>query len=181
MKRKLTTLFLVTFLLSLALCSTAFAAQNACVNVSGSASSYNSWKTITIKTGKNWGSNKITFTQTQGEMTYSPQPNATKLYGAYTIKVTDQSTNKTTEYYWKYTKDYTKIKLEDNKSYTIKIKPYNPKTIAEQKLSSRKTLEGVLGSMTRQNLYDTSKWYWRSAPTWSVKSTKAVDWCYASF
>lgn len=70
------------------------AANNACVLVNGDAKNCNKWYTITLETGKNWGSNKITFAQTKGAMKYGAGMVTDKTYGAYTIKVTDQSTKK---------------------------------------------------------------------------------------
>ncbi len=157
-------------------------AKNACIAVSGSAADCNTWKKITVITDKNWGSNKVKFTQTTGTLTYqfySPGQFVSNAYGAYTIRVKDQSTGKTKEYYWKYQKNYT-LKLEDNKTYTIEVKPYQPATVGDQKYKT-KTLATKIYQTFGWRGYNKSNWYWYEAPTWEVVSTKAVNWCYTPY
>ncbi len=148
------------------------AANNTCVAVQGSAANYKKWTTITVTTGKNWGSNKITFTQTTGKMHYGADLFEKDSYGAYTITVKDHKTGKTQTYYWKYKANYT-LNLKDERVYTIKIKPYQPTTVGDQNLGWTRWFEKLLGA------YDKDEWSWNSAPTWKVKSTKAVNWCYS--
>lgn len=151
-----------------------FASEYSCVSIRGSAEDYNKWTKITLETGKNWLSNKITFTQTKGTM--SRLGIASQTYGAYTIKVRNHSTGVTQTYYWKYSKNYS-IKLKDNTTYTIQIKPYLPSTIGDQRLKNKN-----LSSLIAQGLKGYSKdyWEWSNPPKWSIKSTRAVDWCYSS-
>lgn len=150
----------------------AFAADNECILVRGSAECSDVWKKFIVETGKNWGSNKITFKQTKGTMEFRNhlQTQTKSLYGAYTIKVDDGNSEKT--YWWKYKQTYT-LKLKDNTTYTIKIKPYQPKTVGEQNIKSfyRAKLADKMG------ILDLCSWSWDDAPTWKVTSTKAVDWC----
>ncbi len=168
-------LFLVAVTLCCGIQVPASAANNVCVAVTGSASNSSKWTTITVKTGKNWLSNKITFSQDEGKMHYGANTFEEKTYGAYTIKVTNQETGKTKTYYWKYKANYT-VKLDDNTTYTIKIKPYQPETVGDQNLKWSKSVlwDRMLG------VYDKDGWSWSSAPTWRVKSTKAVSWCYSA-
>ena len=121
--KKTLSLFLAMLLLATMLLQTFAAAKNACILVKGDANNYNKWSTILVETKKNWGSNTIKFEQTKGEMVYTGDPGGKDIYGAYTIKVTDKKTKKTTEHYWKYKKNYT-LKLKDSRNYVIEIKPY---------------------------------------------------------
>ena len=148
-----------------------FAAKNVCILFQGSAAKYNTWKTVILKTGKNWGSNNITFTQTKGslELRNHLQTQTKKIYGAYTIKVDDGNGEKT--YWWKYKETYT-LKLNDNTTYTIKIKPYQPKTVGEQNMKTFFTK-----ALDKAGVSSFNSWSWKSAPTWKTTSTKAVDWC----
>lgn len=149
-----------------------FAAKNECVLVKGSAEDCDVWKEFMLETGKNWGSNKITFKQDKGKLEYNNHglANTKNLYGAYTIKVDDG--NEIKKYYWKYKETYS-LKLKDKTTYTIEIKPYQPETVGEQnyKSFSYAKLHKKLG------ILDMASWSWSDAPTWEVTSTKAVDWC----
>ena len=157
------------------------AAENACVLVKGNGDICNRWITISVKTGNNWGRNKITFTQTKGLLNYSGNIVNEKTYGAYTMKVTDHNTKRTTEHYWKYKKNYT-LNLKDNTKYTIKLKAYQPATIGDQRFKRSKStfIQKFFDATLKQNNYSKYNWSWCEAPEWSVKSTKAVEWCYSS-
>lgn len=175
--QKILFLFLAAVFLSSAFLLPAQEAEaaNACICVQGSAKTCNKWTKITVETGKNWLSNKITFSQTKGKMNYAGNLFNENSYGAYTIKVTDHTTKKTTEYYWKYKANYT-LKLKDNTTYTIQIKPYQPATVGDQNLGCTKSVVLAKASKT----YNKNNWSWNSAPTWKIASTKAVNWCYSS-
>ena len=162
---------IVTF--SCVLSIPAEAANNACAAVEGNTANHKKWTTITVKTGKNWGSNKITFSQTKGDMHYGWDAFETECYGNYTITVKDHKTGKTQTFKWKNSANYT-LKLKDNRTYTIKIKAYQPETVGHQNLGWSRWLSRLFGG------YDKDAWCWNNAPTWRVKSTKAVDWCYSA-
>lgn len=168
--KRIMSIILAALTLSLLMAQVTYAA-NACLYIRGSADDCNSWYTFEVTTGKNWGSNKITFSQTKGKLEYGVTGLTTDTYGAYTIKVTNESTNKTETYYWKYKSTYS-LKLKDNTEYTIKIKPYQPSTVGDQNAS---TISSTLYKLFR--VYDKNDWHWYDAPTWTVKSTKAVNWC----
>lgn len=171
--KRLFTLLLAVLTLSCSLVLPTNAASNVCLNVSGSAANCDKWTTIVVETGKNWGKNKITFSQTKGRIRYSGSCFDTNTYGAYTIKVTNQDTNETETYYWKYKQTYT-LKLNDKTTYTIKIKPYQVATVGDQNVSNLSSIvHRVCGTYNKNN------WSWSSAPTWKIKSTKAVSWCYS--
>ncbi|MBR2986730.1 MAG: hypothetical protein IKC63_01795 [Clostridia bacterium] len=164
---------LLTLITLLGIAQFTVSAANACVNVRGSAADCDKWVTIKVNTGKNWGKNTITFTQTKGVMKYYSSSSNKSTYGAYTIKVTNQDTGKTTEYYWKYTKNYT-LKLSDNTDYIIKIKPYQPSTVGDQNLKN-KSFDTILARLLGG--YRKTGWEWQTPATWTIKSTKAVNWC----
>ena len=150
------------------------AAQNSCIAIQGSAANYKKATTFTVSTGKNWGSNKIIFSQTKGEMHYGSDVRNYDCYGNYTITVKDHKTGKTTKYEWRNSPNSPTIRLKDNRTYTISIKPYQPKTVGNQNLSWW-SLTRILGKIF--GTYNKDYWSWNSAPTWRIKSTKAVNWC----
>ncbi len=173
--------FVVLTIVSMAI---SVCAANACILVNGNAKNYKKWTVILVETDKNWGSNKINFTQTKGSLIYGTSPSRKDTYGAYTIKVTEGKGEKakTTTYYWKYTKDYP-LKLKDNKMYKIEIKPYWPSTIGDQKFKYDLLSTGInhlAGLINKDAGYDKYEWEWSNAPEWKVKSTKAVEWCYSA-
>ncbi len=171
--KKLMSVLLATCLLVAAIPVTANAA-NACRNIGGSSSNY-SWTNIDVETGKNWGSNKITFTQNKGNIDYYGI--GTSTYGAYTIVVKEYKNGKVASektLYWKYKENYT-IKLKDRTKYVISVRPYKTSTVGDQRggcnLSAR--IHKIAGT------YSNTVWGWRTAPTWSASSTKAVSSCDA--
>ena len=192
MKRKTRIVsFILTLVLFCSMSVPAFAA-NACSDLpGGTALDDDKWIEFTVETGSRWlnATDKLTFTQNKGKMICEALgaigkigTASKKIYGAYTIKVTDNSNNATTEYYWKYKKSYT-LSLEKNKTYTISIKAYHPATIGKQECENLYPL-GVrtIYRATRRpwsDVYKEFDWYWdsNSYPSWDVSSTKGIISC----
>ena len=161
--------------------STASAESNVCTpSIRGSANDHNKWITFTVSTGSRWlGSDKITFTQTKGSMSVQTDGSgevSTSTYGAYTIRVYNHSTGKTAEYYWKYKKDYP-LKLDKNTTYPISIKAYKPQTVGAQNcMTANVKLHTILLRIYPAD--NALNWRWSSSPSWTVKSTKGINWCH---
>ena len=147
------------------------AATNNCMLIKGESDDCDYWYSFIAKTGKSIWSNKLTFTQTKGVIRANCDiVGGMKTYGAYTIKVTNHTTKKTTTYYWKYKEKYT-IKLPDsNTTYTIKIKAYQPSTIVEQ--------NGNLYWKGMFKLYGHGYFNWSTPGTWRVTKTSDISWCH---
>ena len=153
------------------------AATNECALVKGDGNDYDRWIKFIVQTGNRTA--KINFTQTKGIMEYGDGTGAdSKTYGAYTIEVTNNKTGESKKVYWKYKSGYT-LKLDKNTTYTIKVKAYKPTTIGEQQ--NLKTTTSFITNLIRFLCGikpDHSQWSWQKAPSWKIKSTSYIKWCY---
>ena len=193
MTRKTRLVSLLLALLVLCSMSVPVFAANACSRVpGGTALDDDKWIEFTVETGSRWlnASDKLTFTQNKGKMICEAMgamgifgTASKKIYGAYTIKVTDNSTGTAKEYYWKYKESYT-LKLEKNKSYTVSVKAYHPATIGKQECENLYPLGCRLiytaTGHSWSEAYSDFDWYWDSSsyPAWKVTSTKGIISCY---
>lgn len=132
-------------------------AANVCTNISGNATST---KSFTINTGSRWlWNDKITFTQTKGTYEYRTPFSSSKTatdYMRYKVSYRIKGTSSWTTKQWK-SKNLT-LSLKKNKTYEVKITPYNN---VDMSFHTGRQIKS-----------------WKKVATWSVKSTKGIISCY---